>query len=109
MAVHSKEIEELVAEYRKLAFQDPGRMLYVDEDGNPCINYHNLDEKQKAAVSGFEFDKDDRLKLKFGDKQRALDSLARIYGAFEDNTNLKVEEDLLKRLSYANNRIKPTE
>ncbi len=99
--------ERILAEYAKLAFLDP--RLFYDETGN-LIPVHELPEAVSATLSGMSVESvpggSTRLtKIKFSDKQKALDSLARIQGMFKDTVKVEVvsyQDKLQKARERAN-------
>ncbi|WP_059050001.1 terminase small subunit [Paenibacillus senegalimassiliensis] len=97
--------DRVLQEYAKIAFFDP-RRLYQD-DGEP-VDLTQLDDSTAGAIAGLEVleefsgSGDDRVqigytkKYRIADKVRALDSIARHLGMFNDRLKLEGELGLKK-------------
>ena len=87
------DLRAVLAEYNKIAFFDPRAL--VDANGNP-IPLHELDDISAAAVSGLDIATDNVggnittqvMKYRIIDKSKALESLAKVYGAFTERLQL---------------------
>ena len=85
--------ERVIAEYAKLAFLNP--KAFFNEDGD-LIAIHELPDDVAAAVAGMDVSEikegaypiGSLKKIKFADKNRALDSLGRHLGLFIDKTEI---------------------
>lgn len=98
--------EKIIAEYAKMAFLDP--RSFFDAEGN-LIAISMLPASIAAAVAGMSVESvpggSSRMaKIKFSDKLKALDSLARISGMFKDTVKVEVVT-YAEKLQKARERI----
>lgn len=88
-------VQRVVDEYAKIAFSNMANFMEVGDDGQPSLNFKDLTEDQKAALSEVTVDSylekggtnpKTVLKVKFKliDKKGALDSLGKHLGMFVD-------------------------
>lgn len=94
--------ERVLQEYAKIAFADPRK--FFDNAGNP-MRIEDLDDDTAGALAGFEVvvdktEKDDETfeesatkKIKFWDKRKALEDLAKHLGMFEKDNSQKKQEN----------------
>lgn len=86
--------ENVLAEYAKAAFFDPRNLF--DEEGK-LIPVHELDNQVSAGIAGLKVTQVggstdgwvENITYKFLDKLKALDSLSRNLGLFQDNIKLE--------------------
>lgn len=111
--------ERILQEYAKIAFVSPGDLLEVADDGTAVIDLTLLTPSTRAAIVEYsteeevvEAGKDEegdalpgvkvrKSKIKFGSKQAALDSLARIKGMFKDRVEMSGSMSLMERIQKA--------
>lgn len=121
--------DRVVAEMAKLAFVNFGELLEVNEDGTAFLDLNNMTDAHRAAMTEFQVEQYDEKKfhedenkdsdepgtvilvpvkksrIKFGSKQAALDSLARILGMFKDKIQVDGVTSLVERIAASRKRI----
>jgi phage terminase small subunit len=117
--------EEVLREYRKLAFASLGNILRIQPDGTACFDLRSMTPDQAAAIQEFSVDEFTegkqgakgngkggkgravkRMRIKLADKKGALDSCARHLGMFDDKLNVAGLSDLVERLAAGRERLK---
>jgi phage terminase small subunit len=115
--------EEVLREYRKLAFASLGNILRIQSDGTACFDLRSMTPDQAAAIQEFSVDefiegkqgakgngkgekgaRVKRMRIKLADKKGALDSVARHLGMFDDKINVTGISDLVDRLARGRER-----
>lgn len=117
--------EEVLREYKKLAFASLGDFLCVQPDGSACFDLSAMTPDQAAAIQEFSVDeftegkagakgngkgekgaKVKRMRIKLADKKGALDSCARHLGMFNDKFQIEGLTDLVDRLTAGREHLK---
>jgi phage terminase small subunit len=107
---HEVTVDRIVSELEKLAFLDVRKLFNDDGTLKPLSE---LDNHTAAAIISIEveelYDEEDKKKVRIGrtkkvkiaDKKASLDSLARVFGAFNDKTHVVEEtyEGMVERLA----------
>jgi len=97
----------IIEEYAKIAFSNLGDLLEVQPDGSAVLDLTDLTDDQRACITRFEGATDKSPdKISFADKKAALDSLARVYGMFNDKLTVKGSLSLVERLQKGRARVK---
>lgn len=113
--------QDLLHELGKIALQNPLDYGHIDEEGNYVIDLSGTSREEMAAVAGIESEVDvnrdpetrgvtlgsKKTKLKFLDKQQAIDKLMRHLGMFsKDAMNLHVKADFATEIMKAQRRVR---
>ena len=77
-------IERVLEEMRRLAFAQTTDMVTLKDGFVVIKDTDSLTTEQKSAISQIRQKKDGELEVRFYDKQKALDSLAKYLGIFSD-------------------------
>ena len=77
-------IERVLEEMRRLAFAQTTDMVTLKDGFVVIKDTDSLTTEQKSAISQIRQKKDGELEVRFYDKQKALDSLAKYLGLFSD-------------------------
>jgi phage terminase small subunit len=116
--------DEVLREYRKLAFSSLGDFMRVQSDGSAYFDLRGMTPEQAAAIQEYSVDEFTegkagakgngkgekgravkRMRIKLADKKGALDSVARHLGMFEDKLSISGVVDLADRLVAGRRRI----
>lgn len=114
----------IIEEYSKLALANVGDLLEVAEDGSAYMDFTQMTDEHRAALTEFQFETYEekqvepgedgpqitmrpvkKYRAKFASKQAALDSLARIKGMFKDKLVVESTLGLQERIQAARERI----
>lgn len=122
---HEVTREWLIERYKRIVQTGDAMAKYkkVSEDGAVYWDFTDLTPEDAALIRGIktkyyvEGRGDDAREVKeftpdigsTGDEKAALDSLARMIGAFEDKTKLEAGEELLALLNAGRNRVKKSD
>lgn len=90
----------IIDEHSKIAFAHSSMIMDgINSFGYIVKDFADIPDEYKAAIAGFKKTETGMLEVKFYDKQKSLDSLARILGMFDDGAARTGEkyEDLVKR------------
>ena len=77
-------VERVLEEYRRIAFAQTTDMVTLKGGLVQISDTDSLTTEQKSAISQIRQKKDGELEVRFYDKQKALDSLAKYLGIFSD-------------------------
>ena len=77
-------VERVLEEYRRIAFAQTTDMVTLKGGWVQISDTDSLTTEQKSAISQIRQKKDGELEVRFYDKQKALDSLAKYLGLFSD-------------------------
>ena len=77
-------VERVLEEYRRIAFAQTTDMVTLKGGWVQIADTDSLTTEQKSAISQIRQKKDGELEVRFYDKQKALDSLAKYLGIFSD-------------------------
>ena len=94
----------IIDEHSKIAFAHSSMIMDgINSFGYIVKDFADIPDEYKAAIAGFKKTETGMLEVKFYDKQKSLDSLARILGMFDDGAARTGEkyEDLVKRARAA--------
>ena len=80
-------VERVLEEMRRLAFAQTTDMVTLKGGWVHIADTDSLSVEQKAAISQIKQAKDGSVEVKFYDKQKALDSLAKAIGMFNEPVN----------------------
>lgn len=118
MKLSTVRLEERVKEeFAKIAFFNLGDVIAITDDGELVYDFSEVTMDQMAAIGevtvetyaegkGKDAQEVKRIKVKPHDKKAALDSLARICGMFNDNTNVSFSgQSLEDRLQAGRARL----
>jgi len=90
----------IIDEHSKIAFAHSAMIMdSISSFGYVVKDFAEIPDEYKAAIAGFKKTETGLLEVKFYDKQKSLDSLARILGMFDDAAAKVGEkyEDLIAR------------
>jgi hypothetical protein len=90
----------IIDEHSKIAFAHSAMIMDgISSFGYVVKDFADIPDEYKAAIAGFKKTETGLLEVKFYDKQKSLDSLARILGMFDDAAAKVGEkyEDLIAR------------
>lgn len=90
----------IIDEHSKIAFAHSAMIMDgISSFGYVVKDFSEIPDEYKAAIAGFKKTAEGLLEVKFYDKQKSLDSLARILGMFDDAAAKVGEkyEDLIAR------------
>ena len=77
-------VERVLEEFRRIAFAQTTDMVTLKDGFVVIKDTASLTTEQKSAISQIRQKKDGELEVRFYDKQKALDSLAKYLGIFSD-------------------------
>ena len=77
-------VERVLEEYRRIAFAQTTDIVTLKGGWVQISDTDSLTTEQKSAISQIRQKKDGELEVRFYDKQKALDSLAKYLGIFSD-------------------------
>ena len=77
-------VERVLEEYRRIAFAQTTDIVTLKGGWVQIADTDSLTTEQKSAISQIRQKKDGELEVRFYDKQKALDSLAKYLGIFSD-------------------------
>ena len=120
MRRHKVSQERIVEEYAKIAFFNKGDFMVQTDDGHVIMDISNMTPDETAAISEYVVEEykegrggDKReirkVRIKEYDKLRALDSLARIKGMFDDKLNVSGKVSLVERINKGRKRVAGTD
>ena len=86
LKARSREVtnERVIEEYRRIAFAQTTDMVTLKGGWVMINDTESLTTEQKSAISQIRQKKDGELEVKFYDKQKALEALAKYLGLFSD-------------------------
>ena len=86
LKARSREVtnERVIEEYRRIAFAQTTDMVTLKGGWVTIASTDNLTTEQKSAISQIRQKKDGEIEVKFYDKQKALEALAKYLGLFSD-------------------------
>ena len=87
--VNEISIERVLEEYRRLAFFQTTDMVTLKGGWVQIKDTESLTVEQRSAISQIRQNKDGELEVKFYDKTKALDSLAKYLGMFNEKLTLE--------------------
>lgn len=107
----------IVDRLKNIADANIGDMIVFDGKGNPSIDYSLMSDEMRKSIGEFSSEtytegrgKDrkpfTRIKIKQADKLRALEMLGKYLGMFQDQVNIKVEEDIISKLQAGRERVR---
>ena len=108
--------ERILKELSALAFQRPGELLVVQDDGSAYMDFRELTEDQRAAIESIKVEEYmegkgeearavKRTQVKFACKQAALESLMKFLGMSKKKEDISTD-GLVEKLLAAKKRVR---